>query len=121
MPTVHVRSVTPPGGADRIDETLRAIARDVAATLEGDPSGTWCTFTAVDRASLGERIVHDEGRIVYLDMWLRPRGTDVDGAALVAACRAAATGLGVPIEDVWATLRPVEPGRVFAGGALIED
>lgn len=120
MPAVHIRSVAPPGGADRIDETLRAIAREVASVLGGDPSGTWCTFTAVDRSSIGERIVEDDGRIVFVDVWLRPRGTDVDRAALVAACRAAAAGMGVPIEDVWATLRPVEPGRVFAGGAVIE-
>ena len=37
------------------------------------------------------------------------------------ACRAAARTLDVPVEDVWGTLQRVEPGHVFAGGALVED
>jgi hypothetical protein len=121
MPTVHVRSVVPPGGTDQVDEALVAISRGVSAALDGEPSGTWCTFTAVDRSSIGERIVREEDRIVFVDMWIRPRGTDVDRAAFEAACRAAAAGFGVPIEDVWATLHHVVPGRVFAGGALVKD
>lgn len=120
MPVIHLRSLAPPGGDGQVDEALRGVARAVAAALDDEPAGTWCTFTAVDRHSIGERPVLDEGRIVFLDLWLRPRGTDVDRAALEAACRAAAAGLGVPLEDVWATLRPVEPGRVFAGGRLVD-
>jgi hypothetical protein len=120
MPVIHLRSSAPPGGDAQVDQTLRDVARAVGAALDDDPAGTWCTFTAVDRQSIGERIVPGEGRIVFLDLWLRPRGTDRDRAALEAACRAAADGLGVPIEDVWATLRPVEPGRVFAGGSVID-
>jgi hypothetical protein len=120
MPVIHLRSLAPPGAEHQIDEALRGVARAVAAALDDEPAGTWCTFTAVDRQSIGERIVREDGRIVFLDLWLRPRGTDADRAALEAACRAAADGLSVPLEDVWATLRPVEPGRVFAGGSLIE-
>jgi hypothetical protein len=120
MPVVHIRSVRPPGGDAQIDETLRAIARDVAATLDDEPGGTWSTFTVVDRMSIGEQIVEHDGRIVYLDLWLRSRGDEADRAALESASKAAAHGLDVPIEDVWASLRLVEPGRVFAGGAIIE-
>ena len=120
MPVVHLRSVRPPGGDEQIDETMRGIAREVAAALGDDPKGTWCTFTVVDRMSIGEQIVEHGGRIVYLDLWLRSRGGESDRAALEAACRAAARGLDVPIEDVWASLRLVESDRAFAGGALIE-
>ena len=121
VPAVHLKSLSPPRGGRQIDETLRAIAREVAASTGGEPPGTWCTFTAVDRMSIGEDITTDAGRIVYLDMWIRSRGADVDRDALRAACGAAASGLDVPLEDVWATLRHVQPGFVFAGGGLIEE
>jgi hypothetical protein len=121
MPVVHLRSLRPSGGDAQIDETLRGIARDVAEVLGGDPDGTWCTFTVVNRMSIGDRIVEHDGRIVYLDLWIRSRGDATDRAALEAACGAAARGLEVPIEDVWATLRLVEPDRVFAGGGVVEE
>ncbi len=121
MPAVHVRSLAPPGGTAQIDRALRGIATDVADTIGGEPAGTWCTFTAVDRMSIGTDLVHGEGRIVYLDMWIRPRGSEDDGRALTAACLAASREFEVPAEDVWGTLRMVEPGRVFAGGGLLED
>jgi len=120
VPAIHLRSLPPVDGDAQIDETLRAIGRDVAEVLGDDPDGTWCTFTRVDRMSIGERIVEHDGRIAYLDLWIRSRGEATDRAALEAACRAAAKGLRLPIEDVWATLRHVEPGRVFAGGGVIE-
>ncbi|MEO8476904.1 MAG: hypothetical protein ABI572_07610 [Actinomycetota bacterium] len=120
MPAVHVRALAPAGGAAQIDRALRAIATDVAATIGGEPAGTWCTFTAVDRMSIGTDLVHGEGGIVYLDVWIRPRRDEDDGRALVAACLAASRELEVPVEDVWGTLRTVEAGRVFAGGGLLE-
>lgn len=120
MPVVHVRSLDPPGGAPQVDAALAAVARAVAAVVEDEPSGTWCTFTALDRMTIGDQPVVDAGRVVYLDVWMRSRTPELERAALVAAAGAAAEGLGVPLEDVWATLRPVEDGRAFAGGAIVE-
>jgi hypothetical protein len=71
--------------------------------------------------SLGERIVEQADRIVYLDMWLRPRDPDVRSQALEAACRAAARGLDVPLDDVWAAQHLVEAGYVFAGGTVVSE
>lgn len=121
MPAIHVRGLAPTGGRGQVDQTLASIAVDVAAAIDGEPSGTWCTFTVVDRMSIGTRVVEGEDRIVYLDLWIRSRGAEVDGAALTAACLAAARGLEVPPEDVWGTLHQVRPGQVFAGGSLIDD
>jgi hypothetical protein len=121
MPAIHVRGLAPTGGRAQVDRALAAIAVDVAAAIGGEPSGTWCTFTVVDRMSLGTRVVEGDDRIVYLDLWMRSRGEPVDGRALTAACLAVARELEVPPEDVWGTLREVAPGHVFAGGALVED
>lgn len=121
MPAIHVRALPPSGGTAQVDRVLRAIATNVADTIGGEPSGTWCTFSALDRMSIGTQVTSGEGRIVYVDVWIRSRGAEVDGRALTAACLAAARELQVPPEDVWGTLREVEAGRVFAGGALIED
>jgi hypothetical protein len=54
-------------------------------------------------------------------MWIRPRDPAVRRQALEAACRAAARGLDVPIEDVWAALHLVEAGHVFAGGTVVSE
>jgi len=121
MPAIHVRALPPVGGAVQVDRALHAIATDVADAIGGQPSGTWCTFTAIDRMAIGTQAVSGEGRIVYVDVWIRSRGPEADGRALTAACLAAARELEVPPEDVWGTLREVEAGHVFAGGALIED
>jgi hypothetical protein len=54
-------------------------------------------------------------------MWMRPREPAIRVQALEAACRAAARGLDVPIEDVWAAQHIVEAGHVFAGGTVVSD
>jgi hypothetical protein len=116
MPVIHVRT-TPTSGLDAAS-ALGGIARSVAAAVPCAVDGVWCTFVPLAAQTIGDR----EGRIVYVDVWIRPREGDAPaaGRALEAACRAAATGFGVPLEDVWGTLRPVEPGRVFAGGAPVD-
>lgn len=121
MPAIHVRALAPGGGTAQVDRALRAIATEVADAIGGEPSGTWCTFTALDRMAIGTEVVNGEGRIVYVDVWIRSRGAAIDGRALTAACLAAARELEVPPEDVWGTLREVASGHVFAGGALLED
>jgi len=121
MPVIHVRGLSPDGGTEQVDSALQLIAREVAAVLGEEPHSTWCTFTAVTRMSLGERVVEHADRIVYLDMWMRPRDPAVRSQALEAACRATARGLDVPIEDVWAAQHVVEPGHVFAGGTVVTD
>jgi hypothetical protein len=120
MPAVHVRSTAT--DRDRAPAALAEIARVVAAAVPCQVDGVWCTFTAIDTQAIGERTTDHQGRIVYVDVWIRPRDGDpaADGRALEAACRSAATAFGVPVEDVWGTLRRVEPGRVFAGGALVD-
>ncbi len=121
MPVVHVRALQPLGGGEWVDRALGGIAVAVSQVLAADPGGTWCTFTALDRQSIGEGVVGLDRQIVYLDLWIRSRGPQLDGRVLAAACDVAARELGVPPEDVWGTLRHVEPGRVFAGGGTIED
>lgn len=121
MPVVHVRALPPDGGPVQVDDCLRRIAQEVAAVLDADPHGTWCTFTGLDRMSLGTEVVTGAGQIVFVDVWIRSRDPGLDGRVLTAACAAAAGALGVPIEDVWGTLHTVEPGAVFAGGGLVEE
>src|SRR5262245_58278430 len=119
MPTVHVRA----NASDReaAAHTLARVTRDVAAAAGIEEGNVWCTFTAVDVQTVGGEVREDSGRIAYVDVWIRPRDDpDAMTRALEAACRAAADGLGVPVEDVWGTLRPVEPRRVFAGGGLLD-
>lgn len=121
MPTIHVRGTEADRAAARV--ALPALARAIAAAVPCTVDGVWCTFAVVDHQTIGERATPVDGRILYLDVWIRPRPDDeaATSRALEAACRAAAEGFGVSLEDVWGTLRPVEPGRVFAGGGLIED
>jgi hypothetical protein len=119
VPVVHVRSLVPPGGDAQVDRALASIAGAVARAIDGDPAGTWCTFAPIEHLTIGDRTIVDEGRIVFVDLWMRPRGDDRARDALVAASSAAADGFGVPVEDVWAALRPVEAGRVFAGGEIV--
>jgi len=121
MPVVHVRALQALGGTEQVGRALRGIAADVSHVLDADPGGTWCTFTALDRQSIGEEVVGLERQIVYLDLWIRSRGPELDGRVLAVACGAVARELGVPPEDVWGTLRHVEAGRVFAGGGSMED
>jgi hypothetical protein len=93
MPVIHVRGLGPDGGTEQVDAALQLIAREVAAVLGEEPRSTWCTFTAVTRMSLGERIVEQANRIVYLDMWMRPREPAIRGQALEAAA--------VPLRAGW--------------------
>lgn len=120
MPVVHVRGTE----ADRPSaaSALPAVAREVAAAVPCAVEGVWCTFALLDLQTVGEEPRAEAGRIVYVDVWMRARASDDEaaGRALEAACRAVAAGFGVPLEDVWGTLRPVEAGRVFAGGAFVE-
>jgi hypothetical protein len=120
MPVVHVRASAIDRGAAA--SALAGIARDVAAAVPCEERGVWCTFTPADVQTVGPDVREGAGRIVYLDVWIRPREDVAAGSrGLEAACRAAAIGFGVPVEDVWGTLRPVEARRVFAGGSLVED
>lgn len=120
MPTVHVRSVQADAAAARggLPEIARAVARAVPCSVDG----VWVTFQVLEVETLGERYVDGDGRIAYVDVWIRPRDSDPGAAprALVAACESTAAMLGIPVEDVWGTLGLVEPGRVFAGGGLVE-
>jgi hypothetical protein len=107
MPVIHLRATSRPGVA----EAIRDVRTAVADVLGEDPSGTWCTFLPLEAA---------EPEIVYVDVWISSRGADVDGRVLEAACRAAAGGLRADVADVWGTVRHVEPGRIFAGGGMIQ-
>jgi hypothetical protein len=116
MPAIHVRA----NPHDDPAPALGAIAVAVAAAVPCEVAGVWCTFSPLGAQTVGTDPRPGEGAIVYVDVWIRPRDDDAAAArALETACRAAAAGFGVPVEDVWGTLRPVEPGMVFAGGALI--
>jgi hypothetical protein len=120
VPVVHVRGSS--REAELAPTALGRIARDVAEATPCDLETVWCTFTALDVQSIGARTVGRAGRIVYVDVWIRPRADAAAATrALEAACRAAATVFEIPLVDVWGTLRPVEPLRVFAGGALVTE
>ncbi|MEZ5096715.1 MAG: hypothetical protein R2731_11725 [Nocardioides sp.] len=118
MPVVHIRALRTL--ETDVDIVLTTTADAVARALDADPHGTWCTFAPLFGESLGTELV-DYGGIAYVDVWLRARDEAQERAVLVAACRAVAGALGIPVEDVWGTLRRVEPGQVFAGGGLVED
>ncbi len=121
MPVVHIRALAPAGGTAQIDRTLSRVADSVAEVLGTDPAGTWCTFSPVERMTLGTRVVADRGQIAYVDVWIRPRDEATDAEVLAAACGAVGIELGLPVQDVWGTLRSAEPGRIFAGGAIMRE
>lgn len=101
-------------------DALARVTLRVAEEVPCERAGVWCTFQELAAETVGGRAVDGDGRIVYVDVWMRPRDdVDAPGRALSAACHAVAEGLGVPLEDVWGALHDVEPGRVFAGGELI--
>jgi hypothetical protein len=120
MPVVHVRGKA----EDRASaaDVLAVMTEAIAIAVPCPPEHVWCTFTTIDRQTIGGAPRDGEGRIVYVDVWIHPRADDAGAAtrSLEAACRSAAAGFGVPVEDVWGTLRHVEPFRVFAGGALTD-
>ena len=120
MPVIHVRAA--PFDRGDASAALQAIATAVADAVPCDVGDVWCTFSTVDVQSVGTETRDGVGRIVYVDLWIRPR-EDAAAAprALEAACRAAAEAIGLPVEDVWGTLRPIEAGSVFAGGSLLAD
>jgi hypothetical protein len=120
MPVVHIR-----GNAIDRDRASRALVSMTAAIADAVPcpfESVWCTFVAMETQTVGGAPRDGDGRIVYVDVWIRPREDDDEAITrcLEAACVSAAAGFGVPIEDVWGTLRPVEALRVFAGGTLID-
>jgi hypothetical protein len=121
MPVVHVRAL-PPGRP--VAAGLVEVARAVAAAVPCDLGSVWCTFQELAAQAVGDRVPaagEGVGQIAYVDVWQRDRPADPGAAAgaLEAACRATAAWLGLPVEDVWGALHPVEPGRVFAGGGLV--
>jgi hypothetical protein len=117
VPVVHVRGLV--ADAERSAEALLLIARRVADAVPCDLDRTWCTFQELGAETIGGRMVDAEGRILYVDLWLRERDdAEASSRGLAAACPAAAEGFAVPVEDVWGTVRLVESGRVFGGGQL---
>ncbi|MFN8225027.1 MAG: hypothetical protein U0R50_17480 [Gaiellales bacterium] len=120
MPVVHIRSLAV--DAEAAPATFGIVTRAVAEATPCAVAGVWVTFQPLAAQSLGDEPVSGDGRIAYVDLWLRPRAGDPDagGRALAAACRGVADGLGLPAEDVWGALHLVEPGAVFAGGSLVE-
>jgi len=120
MPVVHVRAA--PFDRGDASPALQAIATAVADAVPCEVGDVWCTFSTLDTQTVGTETRDGVGRIVYVDVWIRPRADAEAGPrALEAACRAAADAIGLPVEDVWGTLRPIAAGSVFAGGSLVED
>jgi len=120
MPIIHIRSLQPHDPL-AVDRALGAVAEEVAAACGCDVDDVWCTFTPVQRMTIGATPVEGEGRIAYLDVLMRPRAAGAGGQVLEAAATAVARHLGLPLEDVWAHLIPLRPGEVFAGGALLAE
>ena len=119
MPVVHVRAA--PIDENASASALASIARAVAVAVPCEVGGVWTTFTPVVQ-TVGEEPRPGPGRIVYVELWLRPReDPSTPIRALAAACRAAAEGFGVPLEDVWGIVRDVGAGRAMAGGAPVAD
>jgi hypothetical protein len=116
---VHVRSSTDDHAL--VEATLLRVGAEVAAAVPCEIGDVWCTWSPLGVQTVGATVPEGPG-IVYVDVWIRGRAdAAATTRALEAACRASAEGLGVDLEDVWGTLRMVEPGQVFAGGSPIGD
>jgi hypothetical protein len=118
MPVVTLCCLAPdaPGV---IDSALRAIVREVAAAIGGEPSGTWAHWIPMEAVVQGEARASFDGHCPIVTVRGEARSDETVAAALRATASAVSTALQVPIEDVWVHWIGVEAGRAFAGGDLV--
>ena len=110
MPVVHIRGPLPGASVD----ALGHVAREVAGAVGCPVGDVWCTYHQVT-TTVGTR----SERVLYVQLLARPLDESALQQGLEAAARAASMSLHVNLEDVWAYLTVLEPGRVFAGGELL--
>jgi phenylpyruvate tautomerase PptA (4-oxalocrotonate tautomerase family) len=118
MPIVHVNGLD---GRDvqTANHALQHVAAAVADAADCPIEEVWCTLRRVDAMTVGERSIEWDGRIVYVDVFLRPRGEDASKRILERCSAAVAEAFDVPLVDVWARIVELPSGSVYAGGRLI--
>ena len=113
MPVVHVRAIE--RDQAKVKGALSGIAESVARAADCSIGDVWCTYSSVTEMTIGTEAVDGTDQIVYIDVLMR----NPTSAAVEAAAHAAASQLGVPLQDIWARLIEVRSGEVFAGGRLL--
>jgi len=106
MPVLHVRARD--RSSAQAEALVDALPQAVAEATGIRAERVWVTFTPF---SAGKDIA-------YVDAHLKPRAPFVTEALLEAASHCVATHLELPVADVWARAFVIEPGTVFAGGAI---
>jgi hypothetical protein len=118
MPVVHVRAIE---GRDAlsIDKTLLAVAEEIADAAACPVQTVWCTFDVLGAHTIGTNRAAAGHEIVFVDIEMRSRGPEVAAEVLRRTAARVASGLSVPIEDVWVRLHEIAPGTVITGGEIV--
>ena len=117
MPIVVVTAL--PADPPVVERLLVRLAEQVADAVSCGVGDVWCSFVPAATQTIGDRIVGSDGQCPIVIIRGRARDTDRVAAGMAAAARVTSAELGVPFEDVWIQWIDVEPGRAFAGGAII--
>jgi len=119
MPVVHVRGSLQPEAAE-VGALVAQLPAEVEAAAGLRSGGVWCTYTPLGAQSVAGEVVR-EGQlgVAYVDILLRTRSDEVVQAVLQATAEAVSRHLGVPLDDVWASVRRLDSGQVFAGGSVL--
>lgn len=99
---------------------LACLADDLSTACDCPSEDVWCTFAPIAHMSVGTKPVDEDGSIAYVDVLMRPRDKTTTVRALEASGRTTARHLGIPVEDVWVRLSPMQSGEVFAGGQVLQ-
>jgi phenylpyruvate tautomerase PptA (4-oxalocrotonate tautomerase family) len=118
MPIVHIRG-NPIDDQRQLEGAMASLAESLSTAIDCRPESVWCTFASFTAATVGPAVPRREDRIVYADLLMRPRGSDIAARALEATASTISRSLEVPLENVWVRLSELTPDSIFAGGKLM--
>jgi len=112
----------PPPEAERADMCLSAAIDGVASAVQCSTSDVWAQFLPVSAMHIGNRPARFNGHcpvVVVRAMHECPPARI--RAALTALAGGVAAALDLPVDDIWIQWDQVQPGTVFAAGAIQES
>jgi hypothetical protein len=120
MVIVQIHALPPPE-AERTDMCLSAAIDGVAAAMKCPTSEVWAQFLPVSAMHIGNRPVRFNGHcpvVVVRTMHESPPAQV--RAALTALASGIAAAMDLPVDDIWIQWQQLQPGTVFAAGAIQE-
>jgi hypothetical protein len=117
MPVVTIQAL-PPEESARVDELLSQVVGVLASALETTPSNVWANFSPMAQVREGDSAHGQSGYHPIVTVLANPRPDALIHAGLHAVAKAVASGLEIPLERVWIHWVTLNPGQVFADGAV---